>query len=65
LLRDFLEAKTEAAFAVLVRRHGPMVWSVCASGSPRSCPLAVKTRDQGHLVVAGATNVAYNGIESP
>jgi RNA polymerase sigma factor (sigma-70 family) len=29
LLRDFLESKSEGAFAVIVRRHGPMVWGVC------------------------------------
>ncbi len=29
LLREFLQQKTEAAFAALVRRHGPMVLGVC------------------------------------
>ena len=29
LLREFLDTKTEAAFAALVRRHGPMVSGVC------------------------------------
>jgi RNA polymerase sigma factor (sigma-70 family) len=29
LLGSFIERRDEAAFAVLVRRHGPMVWSVC------------------------------------
>src|SRR5882672_290339 len=29
LLRDFLDLKTEVAFATLVRRHGPMVLGVC------------------------------------
>ena len=29
LLREFLDLKSEAAFAMLVRRHGPMVLGVC------------------------------------
>jgi hypothetical protein len=29
LLREFLDTKTEAAFAALVRLHGPMVSGVC------------------------------------
>ena len=29
LLGCFLEQRDEAAFGVLVRRHGPMVWDVC------------------------------------
>src|SRR5262245_42848727 len=29
LLTRFLEAGDEQAFGVLVRRHGPMIWSVC------------------------------------
>lgn len=29
LLRRFIERHDEAAFAVLVNRHGPMLWGVC------------------------------------
>jgi hypothetical protein len=29
LLKCFITRRDDAAFAALVRRHGPMVWSVC------------------------------------
>jgi RNA polymerase sigma factor (sigma-70 family) len=29
LLEEFVEHRDEVAFAALVRRHGPMVWSIC------------------------------------
>jgi DNA-directed RNA polymerase specialized sigma24 family protein len=29
LLADYLDRRDHAAFAVLLRRHGPMVWGVC------------------------------------
>jgi RNA polymerase sigma factor (sigma-70 family) len=29
LLEDYISRRDEAAFAALVRRHGPMVWGVC------------------------------------
>src|SRR5438105_8943999 len=29
LLQDYLSRREEGALAVLVRRHGPMVWGVC------------------------------------
>src|SRR6516162_5198242 len=29
LLEDYISRRDEAAFATLVRRHGPMVWGVC------------------------------------
>lgn len=34
LLRRFAVERDEAAFAVLVRRHGPMVWSACRALLP-------------------------------
>jgi hypothetical protein len=30
LLGNFIERHDESALAALVRRHGPMVWGVCA-----------------------------------
>src|SRR5262245_30726134 len=35
LLRRFAVERDEAAFAVLVHRHGPMVWAVCRHLLPR------------------------------
>src|SRR5262249_16905243 len=29
LLEDYVRSRQEAAFAALVKRHGPMVWGVC------------------------------------
>jgi RNA polymerase sigma-70 factor (ECF subfamily) len=29
LLQSYIQSREEAAFAALVRRHGPMVWGVC------------------------------------
>src|SRR5438445_6975091 len=29
LLQSYVRSREEAAFAALVRRHGPMVWGVC------------------------------------
>lgn len=34
LLDRFVARRDEAAFAVLVRRHGPMVWAVCYNALP-------------------------------
>ena len=29
LMEEYVGCRAEAAFAALVRRHGPMVWRVC------------------------------------
>jgi RNA polymerase sigma factor (sigma-70 family) len=36
LLAQFVARRDEAAFAALMRRHGPMVWGVCGRLLPRS-----------------------------
>lgn len=34
LLRRFVSTRDDAAFALLVKRHGPMVWAVCRQSVP-------------------------------
>ncbi len=34
LLRRYVSTRDDAAFALLVRRHGPMVWAVCRQSVP-------------------------------
>lgn len=36
LLRQFVATRDDAAFAGLVRRHGPMVWAVCRQSVPNA-----------------------------
>jgi hypothetical protein len=50
LLDRFISRKgeeAEAALAVLVASHGPMVWDVCRSLEGRSCPQPLSTRRLG------------------
>src|SRR5262249_59577273 len=54
LLARFVAGKDEAAFAVLVERHGPMVLGVCRR-APGSAPHAEDARPAALLVLAPKT----------